>query len=115
MCASSAATTGPKAASGRFAARRPAPTIACLAAQVKRPDANSITVEIGLPDDEEANRNSFCNIGRLAEVRFQRSPFAFLASVSRVFNRLVGNERPKKDRRQVASHEQVVASRGMDN
>jgi multidrug resistance efflux pump len=64
-----------------------------LAAQVKRPDANSITVEIGLPDnDPEANRNSFCNIGRLAEVRFERSPFAFLASFGRALSRMVGRE-----------------------
>jgi multidrug resistance efflux pump len=65
-----------------------------LAAQVKRPDANSITVEIGLPNNDlEANRNSFCNIGRLAEVRFQRrSPMAFFASVGQVLNRMVGRE-----------------------
>jgi multidrug resistance efflux pump len=50
-----------------------------LAAQVQRPDPNSITVEIGLPhDDPQADRNSFCNIGRIAEVRFQRAGFAFL-------------------------------------
>lgn len=65
-----------------------------LAAQVKRPDANSITVEIGLPDsDAETNRNSFCNIGRLAEVRFQRATFSFLASFGRALSRLVGRER----------------------
>jgi multidrug resistance efflux pump len=80
-----------------------------LAAQVKRPDANSITVEIGLPDDEEAKHNSFCNIGRLAEVRFQRSPFAFLASVSQVLNRLVGTERPHKDRRQASTPRDIAS------
>jgi len=73
-----------------------------LAAQVKRPEAHSITVEIGLPDnDAEANRNGFCNIGRLAEVRFQRAPFALLASAGRVLNRLVGTEQPAKERDQV--------------
>jgi len=50
-----------------------------LAAQVRRPEPNSITVEIALPkDDAPADRNNFCNIGRLGEVRFQRSSFAFL-------------------------------------
>ena len=58
-----------------------------LAAQVQRPDPGSITVEIGLPeDDAQADRNNFCNIGRLAEVRFQRAGFAFLDSVGRSYD-----------------------------
>jgi hypothetical protein len=62
-----------------------------LAAQVKRPDPNSITVEIGLPeDDAQSDRNSFCNIGRLAEVRFQRSGLTFLDDMGRALSRLVG-------------------------
>lgn len=57
-----------------------------LAAQVPSPDAGSITVEVGLPQDEAmADRNSFCNIGRLAEVRFQRARFGFLDGLSKVF------------------------------
>jgi multidrug resistance efflux pump len=57
-----------------------------LAAQVPSPDAGSITVEVGLPPDEAmGNRNNFCNIGRLAEVRFQRSHFTFLDSLTRAF------------------------------
>ncbi len=57
-----------------------------LAAQVPSPDAGSITVELGLPPDEAlGNRNNFCNIGRLAEVRFQRSRFTFLDSLTRTF------------------------------
>jgi multidrug resistance efflux pump len=57
-----------------------------LAAQVPSPDAGSITVEVGLPPDEAlGNRNNFCNIGRLAEVRFQRSRFTFLDSLTRTF------------------------------
>lgn len=76
-----------------------------LAAQVKRPDANSITVEIGLPDnDTETSRNSFCNIGRLAEVRFQRATFTFLTSLGQALNRLVGRE-----------SNQVTASRDTGN
>jgi hypothetical protein len=69
---------------------------------VKRPDANSITVEIGLPDDE-ASRNSFCNIGRLAEVRFQRTPFTFLAGITQALSRLVGHERSDNHRHVVAA------------
>jgi multidrug resistance efflux pump len=50
-----------------------------LAAHVPRPDPNSIVVEIRLPDDEsQAEHNNFCNIGRLAEVRFQRAGLGLL-------------------------------------
>ena len=62
-----------------------------LAAQVQKPDPNSITVEIGLPQDDAQNdRNSFCNIGRLAEVRFQRSGFSFLDGLGRMLHGLAG-------------------------
>ena len=44
-----------------------------LAAQVPVPNPGSITVEIALPPQEPSTQqNSFCNIGRLAEVRFTR-------------------------------------------
>jgi multidrug resistance efflux pump len=60
-----------------------------LAAQVPKPDPNSITVEVGLPQDNaQADRNSFCNIGRLAEVRFERSGFAFLDGLGRKLQQL---------------------------
>ena len=55
-----------------------------LAAQVVAPSAGSIRVEVALTlaeDDSHANRNSFCNIGRLAEVRFHRGRFAFVDRV----------------------------------
>jgi hypothetical protein len=55
-----------------------------LAAQVKRPDPNSITVELALPEDDwQTDRNSFCNIGRVAEVRFQRAGLVFLDGIER--------------------------------
>jgi multidrug resistance efflux pump len=61
-----------------------------LAAQVPKPDPNSITVEIGLPPGSaQADRNSFCNIGRVAEVRFERSGFAFLDGLGRTLKQLV--------------------------
>ncbi|HEX2655322.1 MAG TPA: HlyD family efflux transporter periplasmic adaptor subunit [Xanthobacteraceae bacterium] len=43
-----------------------------LAAQIPVPIAGSITVEVGLPIDPAVDRSSFCDIGRLAEVRFER-------------------------------------------
>ena len=62
-----------------------------LAAQVQRPDPNSITVEISLPQDNaQADRNNFCNIGRLAEVRFQRASFVLLGGLGTTLQHLVG-------------------------
>ena len=62
-----------------------------LAAQVRKPDPNSITVEIGLSrDDAQNDRNSFCNIGRLAEVRFQRSGFAVFDGWGKTWQDFVG-------------------------
>lgn len=50
-----------------------------LASEVKRPEPNSITVEIALPKNSDpVSHNNFCNIGRLAEVRFPRSIFPSL-------------------------------------
>jgi multidrug resistance efflux pump len=44
-----------------------------LAAQVSAPNPGSISVEVVLPPEAlVTDRNNFCDIGRLAEVRFQR-------------------------------------------
>jgi multidrug resistance efflux pump len=56
-----------------------------LAAQVPHPTSSSITVEVELPQDSEAGHSGFCNIGRLAEVRFQRTG---LGIVDRMFKAL---------------------------
>jgi multidrug resistance efflux pump len=57
-----------------------------LAAQVPHPTSSSITVEVQLHQDlSEAEHSGFCNIGRLAEVRFQRSSLGF---VDRMFKSL---------------------------
>ena len=57
-----------------------------LAAQVPHPTSSSITVEVELLQDRsEAEHSGFCNIGRLAEVRFQRSG---LGLVDRTFRAL---------------------------
>jgi multidrug resistance efflux pump len=62
-----------------------------LAAQVPKPDPNSITVEVGLPqEDATMDRKNFCNIGRLAEVRFERSGFAVLDGLNQKLQQLVG-------------------------
>ena len=59
-----------------------------LAAQIVRPTSSSIAVEVELlQDDSDAERNSFCNIGRMAEVRFQRTGFGF---ADRLINILAG-------------------------
>jgi multidrug resistance efflux pump len=59
-----------------------------LAAQIVRPTSSSIAVEVELlQDNSDAERNSFCNIGRMAEVRFQRTGFGF---ADRLFNVLAG-------------------------
>jgi multidrug resistance efflux pump len=58
-----------------------------LAAHVPSPDAGSITVEVALPPDEAmADHNDFCNIGRLAEVRFERSHFGLFDGLARAFS-----------------------------
>jgi hypothetical protein len=63
-----------------------------LAAQVKSVDANSITVEVGLPPDlSQGDRYGFCNIGRLAEVRFQRSGFAFFEHVGSALRKFIAH------------------------
>jgi multidrug resistance efflux pump len=62
-----------------------------LAAQVPKPDPNSITVEVGLPqEDSTMDRKNFCNIGRLAEVRFERSGLALLDGLNQRLQYFVG-------------------------
>jgi len=48
------------------------------AAEVPDPHSGSITIEVELPPEPLANgQNNFCDIGRLAEVRFRRLGFNF--------------------------------------
>ncbi|KAB2937858.1 MAG: HlyD family efflux transporter periplasmic adaptor subunit [Hyphomicrobium sp.] len=66
-----------------------------LAAQVPAAARGNITVEVSLPDDgAHAANSSYCDIGRLADVRFQRRPPAFVESASRFFRSLVDMFRP---------------------
>jgi hypothetical protein len=61
-----------------------------LAAQVPRPLPNSITVEVALPDDSaHIDLSNYCNIGRLAEVRFKRGTFAFFDGIGNQLQQLV--------------------------
>jgi multidrug resistance efflux pump len=60
-----------------------------LAAQIARPTSSSIAVEVELLQDQsDAERNSFCNIGRMAEVRFQRTGFGFADRLFNVFAKM---------------------------
>lgn len=62
-----------------------------LAAQAPRPDREKVLVEISFPRDPlRLVPNSFCNIGRMAEVRFRRSSLGFLDDWTRTFTDLIG-------------------------
>jgi len=62
-----------------------------LAAQVPGPTSSSITVEVELLQDQaEAERNSFCNIGRMAEVRFQRTGFGLADQLAKALAWVTG-------------------------
>ncbi len=66
-----------------------------LAAQVPKPGTGSITVEIGLPDeDQSADHNNFCGIGRLAEVRFPRLGVEAPAFMSKAWHWLIAGSGP---------------------
>ena len=75
-----------------------------LAAQVKRPEPNSITVDVALPeDDARSEGNSFCNIGRMAEVRFQRAGLAFVDDMWRMLAGFAADVRQHIASQRVAS------------
>jgi len=76
-----------------------------LAAQVQKPDPNSITVEVALSlEVAQADRNSFCNIGRAAEVRFERPGFVLFDGVGHSLRRLVGYFAGDPAQRSAAAH-----------
>jgi hypothetical protein len=59
-----------------------------LAAQVPAAARGNITVEVSLPESTPAAQSNYCNIGRLADVRFQRRTPAFVETVSQFFRSL---------------------------
>jgi hypothetical protein len=64
-----------------------------LAAQVPHPTSSSTTVEVDLLQDQsEAERNSFCNIGRMAEVRFQRKGYGLADRLFKTLAWLTGSD-----------------------
>lgn len=65
-----------------------------LAAQVPEPKPGYITVEVSLPRDAIQGNASYCNIGRLADVRFQRTPPDFVKRVSGFFRSILDSLRP---------------------
>jgi multidrug resistance efflux pump len=65
-----------------------------LAAQAPRPNRESVTVEITFPNDPaQLQKNTFCSIGRTAEVRVQRFGSNFLVDWVRQLQQLVGYRR----------------------
>lgn len=59
-----------------------------LAAQVPTPNAGNITVEVSLERDVmPADGNGFCDIGRMAEVQFDRSIFGLAQALSLIWQR----------------------------
>lgn len=76
-----------------------------LAAQVPRLLPSSITVEVALPDDSpQADLSNYCNIGRLAEVRFKRATFAFFDGIGRQLRQLADWFMPRSATDRVASN-----------
>ena len=64
-----------------------------LAAQVPHPTSSSTTVEVDLLQDQsKAERNSFCNIGRMAEVRFQRKGYGLADRLFKTLAWLTGSD-----------------------
>lgn len=66
-----------------------------LAAQVPAPTRGNITVEVSLAQQgRPAANSSYCDIGRLADVRFQRRAPAIVESAGRLFRSFVDMFRP---------------------
>jgi multidrug resistance efflux pump len=66
-----------------------------LAAKVPVPTPGNITVEVSLPQqDAAAMHSSYCDIGRLADVRFQRDTPAFVERVRNFFQSALEMFRP---------------------
>jgi multidrug resistance efflux pump len=76
-----------------------------LAALLPRPMPNSITVEVALPDDAaQTDLSNYCNIGRLAEVRFKRGTFAFFDGVGEKLRQIADYFMPRAASERVASY-----------
>jgi hypothetical protein len=61
-----------------------------LAAQIPNPGARQISVEIALPpDNARRDGTAFCDIGRLAEVRFERTGLGVGVGIGAAWHRLV--------------------------
>ena len=70
-------------------------------------------MEVALPEDDlQTDRNSFCNIGRVAEVRFQRAGLMFLDSIERSLARFfdyVKHEIARPSRRESTKCQQTLS------
>jgi hypothetical protein len=66
-----------------------------LAAEVPTPTRGNITVEVSLPrESAKAASSNFCDIGRLADVRFHRERPAVMETASTLFWSFVDLFRP---------------------
>jgi hypothetical protein len=65
-----------------------------FAAQVPVATRGNITVEVSFPPAGPIGDTTYCNIGRMAEVRFQRSQPGIVAGASRLFWSIVDMFRP---------------------
>jgi multidrug resistance efflux pump len=64
-----------------------------LAARIPHVNSSSIAVEVELAQDESnTDRNSFCNVGRMAEVRFQRTGLGFAELMLKALSWLTGGK-----------------------
>jgi multidrug resistance efflux pump len=68
-----------------------------LAAQVPAPNAGNVAVEVAISGDvTAADGNGFCNIGRLAEVRFERSMSRMVEGYVRIWRWLLIGPEPAR-------------------
>lgn len=66
-----------------------------LAAQIPVPTRGNITVEVSLPPEQGlAEKKNFCEIGRLAEVRFRRESPALLQRAAALFRSIIDSFKP---------------------
>lgn len=65
-----------------------------LAAQIAKPSSGTFSVEVEIPNDALlGGQSGYCDIGRLAEVRFARVPWSITSVIAGLWNRLRGDQR----------------------
>jgi multidrug resistance efflux pump len=65
-----------------------------LAAQIAKPSSGTFSVEVEIPNDALlGGQSGYCDIGRLAEVRFARVRWSITSVIAGLWNRLRGDHR----------------------